>query len=75
MKKLLVLALVTMGVLLALAPASAQQVPSVRGLRSFSPQTNFMSLEGYLRWQYHVENNVWISRAEAESLAKTQSAG
>jgi hypothetical protein len=72
MKTLLVLALLAAGLVLALAPASAQTVPSVRGLRAFSPQTNFMSLEGYLRWQYFVENNAWISRAEAESLAKAQ---
>jgi hypothetical protein len=34
-----------------------------------------MSLAGYLRWQYFQENNVWISRAEAGELSRTQANG
>ena len=52
--------------------ASAQSVPNVMGLEQFSSQTKFLSLNGYLRWQYFTENNVWISSAEAGRLIKSQ---
>ena len=52
--------------------ASAQAVPSVRGLQAFSPQAKYMSLTGYLRWQYFKENNVWISLEEAGELVRSQ---
>jgi hypothetical protein len=72
-KKLLVLALFGGMVLWAFAvPASAQTIPNVRGLSPFTAETNFMSRTGYLRWQYYAENNVWLSRAEASSLAQSQ---
>ncbi len=68
--------IVTLGILagvlcLGLAkPASAQVIPNVRGLEPFTAQTNFMSLPGYLRWQYFLENDVWISWAEAVALVR-----
>ena len=56
-------------------PASAQTIPNVRGLQPYTAETNFMSLTGFLRWQYYIENgNEWISRAEAASLVRSQTA-
>ena len=52
--------------------ASAQTVPSTQNLQAFSSQAKYMSLAGYLRWQYFKENNVWISHTEAEQLVKSQ---
>ena len=52
--------------------ASAQGVPSIRGLQAFSPQTRYMSLAGYLRCQYFMENDVWISLEEAQELVRSQ---
>ena len=52
--------------------AQAQAIPSIRGLGAFSSQARYMSLSGYLRWQYYMENNVWISREESGELVKSQ---
>ncbi len=73
MKRMLLLALFIAGVWLTTAqPTAAQTIPNVRGLQAFTAQTNFMSLAGFLRWQYFVENDVWISRSEARSLTSAQ---
>jgi hypothetical protein len=53
-------------------PASAQQVPDIRGMSPFTVSTNFMSLPGYVRWQYFLETEVWITRAEAIALVRAQ---
>ena len=52
--------------------ASAQTVPNIRGLQAFSTQASYMSLAGFLRWQYFMENNVWVSREEAGELIRSQ---
>lgn len=74
MKKLIVLGILAGITLFGLAnPAAAQTtVPNVKGLTPFTAATSFMSLPGYLRWQYFVENQVWISRQEATSLVNSQ---
>jgi len=75
LKKMLLLAMLVIVTMFALiAPASAQQViPNVKGLTPYSAQTNFMSLPGYLRWQYYIENgNVWVSIQEATQLVNSQ---
>ena len=73
MKKLIFLGVVASIALLAsVRPASAQTIPNLRGLTPYTAETNFMSLPGYLRWQYFTENHVWISRAEATALANSQ---
>lgn len=51
---------------------NAQTVPSVKGLKAHTVQTNYMSLVGYLRWQYYVENKQWISLNEAYQLVNEQ---
>lgn len=52
--------------------ATAQTVPSIQGIHAFTTQASYMSLAGYLRWQYFAENNVWISQKEAKELVKSQ---
>jgi hypothetical protein len=54
------------------AQAQERTVPNVRGLEAFTVQDKYMSLAGFLRWQYFEENNVWISREEADALVKPQ---
>ncbi|MHB9134081.1 MAG: hypothetical protein ACYDBB_23675 [Armatimonadota bacterium] len=55
------------------APSFAQNAPTnVSGLTPFSAQTHFMSLSGYLRWQYFKENNTWLSAEEAQALVDAQ---
>lgn len=66
---------IMLGVIAAIGtalPARAQQVPSVVGLQPFTSETNYMSLPGYLRWQYFLEANVWLSRNEAVALVNQQ---
>jgi len=50
----------------------AQNVPSVVGLTPYSPQTRYMSLAGFLRWQYFTENGAWLSIQEAQELVNNQ---
>jgi len=52
--------------------ASAQTIPSTQNMHAFTSQAKYMSLAGYLRWQYFTENNMWISHKEAEQLVKSQ---
>jgi hypothetical protein len=69
---MLVLALATFGIA---SQVGAQSIPNVRGLEPFSAQTRYMSLVGYLRWQYFTQNNTWISVAEATELVNNQTTG
>lgn len=46
--------------------------PNVAGLRPFSPETNFMSLPGYLRWLVHQASGTWITYAEASRVVEEQ---
>ena len=75
MKKLIITAMfVGLATLGCALPLSAQSIPAVAGLHEFTKETDFLSLDGYLRWQYFMENNIWISRAESASLVKSQTA-
>lgn len=53
-------------------PTAAETIPSVMGLTPFSTQTNYMSLVGCMRWQYFMQNQQWISVAEATALVTKQ---
>jgi len=46
--------------------------PNVAGLRPFSPETNFMSLPGYLRWLVHQASGTWITYNEARRIVEEQ---
>lgn len=73
-KIILAIALVaaTAASLVAMPQAQAQQYPSVAGLTPFSPQCNFMSKAGYLRYRYFVSSGSWISYEEANRIATEQ---
>lgn len=69
--------LVILGILFAMlfglaGAASAQAIPNVRGLQPFTAQTRYMSLPGYLRWQYYMETAQWISWGEAIAMVRQQ---
>lgn len=46
--------------------------PNVANLRPFSPETNFMSLPGYLRWLVHQASGTWITYSEATRIVEEQ---
>lgn len=76
MKKIFLAGLLTAVAVVGLAlPAVAQNVPDVRNLRPFTPETRYMSLEGYLRWQLYMETSAWITYREAIALVNTQMGG
>ena len=54
--------------------ARAQEMPNVRGLTPFSPQTNYMSLPGYLRWRTFETAGRWITWDQAISEVRNQTA-
>ncbi|MHB0937856.1 MAG: hypothetical protein ACYDCO_02500 [Armatimonadota bacterium] len=71
--KLLMMATLSVAMLFGLAgAASAQTIPNVQGLTPFTPQTRYMSLEGYLRWQYYQQTARWITWNEAVALVDQQ---
>ncbi len=58
--------------LVAMPQAQAQQFPSVSGLTPFSPECNFMSKPGYLRYRYFISSGKWITYEEAARIATEQ---
>ena len=74
-KMYIVAALAVVALLSAMASpkASAQTTyPSVRGVTAFTQGANFMSLPGFLRYQYLLTSGRWISREEAEQAVRQQ---
>jgi hypothetical protein len=74
----LVVALAGLLVIGVVGPALAQQTyPNVGNLKPFSPEANFMSLPGYLRWVVHQQSGNWLSVEEANRIVaeQTQTAG
>ena len=53
----------------------AQEYPPVAGLTAFTPEANFMSLPGYLRWKHFQATGQWISRDEAVQAVNGQMNG
>ncbi|MHB9024563.1 MAG: hypothetical protein ACYC7E_10360 [Armatimonadota bacterium] len=73
MKKVLALsALLTLTLIGLAIPARAQTVPDVRGIQPFSAESNYMSLEGYLRWQYFQNNQAWVTASQARQMVIAQ---
>ena len=76
---MLFLMVVGFAITLAPQPAAAQgeggQYVSVAGLQDWTPETNYMSLAGYLRWMTFTEQKVWLSVAEAKRIVAEQMAG
>ena len=69
-----VVATVAVASLFAAPSAQAQEYPSVSGLTAFTPEANFMSLPGVLRWKHYQATGQWISRDEAVQAARGQGA-
>jgi hypothetical protein len=77
MRKLIIVAFVAAAAVVGLfaAPsAQAQEYPDVSGKTAFTPEANFMSLPGYLRWEHYKATGQWISRDEAVQAARAQGA-
>jgi len=68
------LLLMTVVTVLALTPqpAAAQGYPNVASLQPWTPESNYMSLAGYLRWMTFREQKVWLSMAEANRIVAEQ---
>jgi hypothetical protein len=69
---LIVVLLATLVLAVTVAPALAQQYPDVSSLKPFSPEANFMSLPGYLRWLIFQQTGQWITYAEASRIVQEQ---
>ncbi|MBI2122607.1 MAG: hypothetical protein HYT96_00430 [Armatimonadetes bacterium] len=72
LRGIIVLVLTVLVLAVAIAPAFAQQYPNVSNLRPFSPEANFMSLPGYLRWLVFQQTAQWITYAEAARIVRQQ---
>jgi hypothetical protein len=72
LRALVILVLASVLLAAAIAPAFAQQVPSVSNLEPFSAEANFMSLPGYLRWLLFQQNGNWITYQEAARMVQQQ---
>lgn len=71
MRKLVVVVVLAMAALIGtLTAPNAEAQVSVSGLRPFSPEANYMSLPGYLRWVTLRDTGRWISREEAEQRVR-----
>lgn len=53
---------------------SPGQVPTVSNLKPFSPEADFMSLAGYLRYLMHQATGQWVTYAEATRVVRQQGA-
>ncbi len=56
-------------------PAFAQQHPVVSNLKGFSPEANYMSLPGYLRWLEFQATGQWLTYQEAARIVADQVKG
>ena len=77
MRKLMIATFVAGAVVASLFAAprvEAQEYPSVAGLVAFTPEANFMSLPGFLRWKHFQATGQWISRDEAVKAVQDQGA-
>ena len=61
----------------AVAPKANAQAnyTNVSALRPFSPDANYMSLPGYLRYRFLVDSGRWISRLSPRSAGDNVSGG
>jgi hypothetical protein len=72
LRAIVLLVLTSMLIGAVIAPAFAQQTPSVSSLEPFSAEANFMSLPGYLRWLLFQQNGNWITYDEASRMVQQQ---
>lgn len=57
---------------LATTEGEASDVVDVTGLQPFTAEANYMSLQGYLRWQTFEAETVWLTPLEAVQAVKAQ---
>lgn len=50
----------------------SSEYPYVANLEPFSPEANYMSLPGYLRYLVWERDGIWLSRAEAVAIVDSQ---
>lgn len=72
MRNISVVVLVAVILAVTATASFAQQYPNVKNLKPFSPETNFMSQAGYLRWVTYQQSNTWLSVAEAQRIVNSQ---
>ena len=73
MKQLVFLGLCITLLLGLVGTASAQgAVPNVQGLQPFTAETRYLSLPGFLRWQYYQETASWVTWGEAVAMVREQ---
>jgi len=53
-------------------PSMGGEYPDVSGLTPFSPEADYMSVPGYLRWQVWRTQGYWLSYAEARRIVVAQ---
>lgn len=74
MKKIIIavaLALVTAAAV-SVPSAQAQNYPKVSGLTAFSPECNYMSKPGYLRYRYYQDSKEFIDYETAARVVQEQ---
>jgi len=54
------------------AQAAFVALPYVENLRPFSPETEYMSLSGYLRYLVYQQSGLWLSYREAARIIREQ---
>jgi hypothetical protein len=52
--------------------ANAADYPNVASLQAFTPEANFMSLPGYLRYLTFLQEGTWLTREEAVRIVLQQ---
>ena len=73
MKKVVITAALTAITMLGMVlPIYAQTAPDVHNLPAYTAESNYMSLPGYLRWQYFQETNNWISYRQAVAMVRDE---
>jgi len=73
-KMIIVLGIVlTMGVCaFGQSTIRTDQVIPIKGIKAFSPEANFLSLPGLVRWQYFMTSGRWMTPREAEEIVANQ---
>lgn len=72
MKKVIMSALGLMTFAFLAMPSNAAEYAQVASLEPFSPEANYMSLPGYLRYVTYEQTGVWLSREEAVAIVNQQ---
>lgn len=52
--------------------AGLVSLPRLEGLRSFTPETQYMSVAGFLRYTVYQQTGVWLTKTEAARLVQSQ---